>query len=332
MAQVVASYQQSAFSTPINGATADASVVLANDNNLRTAYNNHDADGGVHLQSSTLASRPAASVAGRKWFTTDGLRLYFDTGSVWSEAAYLPLVGGTMSNTTVVASLNADLLDGQEGAFYRDAGNINAGTLPIARGGLGITTTPSNGFIPIGNGTGYVAAAITQGAGITVTNGGGTITIAVAGGTPNTGSGTTNRIVKYTGTNTQGNADMIDAGAGTITSGSVFAPRGLAMTVVTPTYGTNITVDLSAGSVFKIEGNASTTSPVTLGSPGTGVAGQIIHFFFKNTSGGVNLSVLWNAIYKGTPIATVSFGKVAAVSYISDGTNWIPLNSADGGY
>jgi len=55
------------------------------------------------------------------------------------------------------------------------------GTLAVGRGGLGIATTPTNGQIPIGNGTNYTAAAITQGTGITVTNGAGTITIASTG-------------------------------------------------------------------------------------------------------------------------------------------------------
>jgi hypothetical protein len=40
------------------------------------------------------------------------------------------------------------------------------------------TTTPTNGQIPIGNGTTYVPATITAGTGITVTNGAGSITIA----------------------------------------------------------------------------------------------------------------------------------------------------------
>lgn len=55
-----------------------------------------------------------------------------------------------------------------------------AHALPVGSGGLGITTVPSNGFLPIGNGTNYVAAAITAGTGISVTNGAGTITLAVS--------------------------------------------------------------------------------------------------------------------------------------------------------
>ncbi len=38
-----------------------------------------------------------------------------------------------VSNTVVNVNLNADLLDGQHGAYYRDAGNMNAGELPLAR-------------------------------------------------------------------------------------------------------------------------------------------------------------------------------------------------------
>lgn len=36
-------------------------------------------------------------------------------------------------STTVVTNLNADLLDGQHGSYYQNAGNLNAGTLPDAR-------------------------------------------------------------------------------------------------------------------------------------------------------------------------------------------------------
>lgn len=52
------------------------------------------------------------------------------------------------------------------------------GIMTPAQGGLGISTTPSNGFVPIGNGTRYTSAAITGTSNqITVTNGAGTITL-----------------------------------------------------------------------------------------------------------------------------------------------------------
>lgn len=49
--------------------------------------------------------------------------------------------------------------------------------LPVDSGGLGITTTPSNGQIPIGNGTNYTAATVTAGSGISIVNASGSITI-----------------------------------------------------------------------------------------------------------------------------------------------------------
>jgi hypothetical protein len=59
------------------------------------------------------------------------------------------------------------------------ANNVStAGVLNPSGGGTGITTTPANGAIPIGNGTNYTAATITAGANITVTNTAGAITIA----------------------------------------------------------------------------------------------------------------------------------------------------------
>lgn len=53
--------------------------------------------------------------------------------------------------------------------------------LPVGSGGLGITTTPTNGQIPIGNGTNYTAATLSAGSGISITNASGSVTIASSG-------------------------------------------------------------------------------------------------------------------------------------------------------
>ena len=47
----------------------------------------------------------------------------------------------------------------------------------VSDGGLGISTTPSNGFVPIGNGSTYTPAALTAGGGIGITNASGAVTI-----------------------------------------------------------------------------------------------------------------------------------------------------------
>jgi hypothetical protein len=54
-----------------------------------------------------------------------------------------------------------------------------SGTLAIGNGGTGVTGTPTNGQLLIGNGSGFTLAALSAGTGISVTNGSGTISIAV---------------------------------------------------------------------------------------------------------------------------------------------------------
>lgn len=75
-----------------------------------------------------------------------------------------------------------------------------AGTLGVASGGTGLTATPTNGQLNIGNGSGFTRSTLTAGAGISITNGAGSITIAtniynanyliVAGGGGGGGGGT----------------------------------------------------------------------------------------------------------------------------------------------
>jgi hypothetical protein len=63
------------------------------------------------------------------------------------------------------------------------------GTLPVANGGTGLTTTPANGALDIGNGTGFTRTTLTAGSNITITNASGSITIAASGGGSTTSVG-----------------------------------------------------------------------------------------------------------------------------------------------
>ena len=58
----------------------------------------------------------------------------------------------------------------------------NGTTVAVAYGGTGVTTTPANGSLLIGNGTGYTNATLTAGTNVTITNSSGGITIASSGG------------------------------------------------------------------------------------------------------------------------------------------------------
>jgi len=161
MAETVAQHSVATFTTPVNGTSPiDATTVRGNDNTLRVGYNDHDADPGVHLQSSLLASRPAAGDSGRKWLTTDvaALKLYFDTGSVWSEISYLPLSGGTVAgNVSITGTLGVTgVLTATGGVVGNVTGNASTATaLATARaingvnfdGTVAITVTAAAGTL-----------------------------------------------------------------------------------------------------------------------------------------------------------------------------------------
>lgn len=88
MPTTVGQHSVATFTSPVNGTTPiDANTVRGNDNTVRSAYVTHDADPGIHLQSSTFASRPTAGTAGRKWVTADAgeYKLWYDDGTRWHE-------------------------------------------------------------------------------------------------------------------------------------------------------------------------------------------------------------------------------------------------------
>jgi len=107
VAQTVGQHQQGAITTPANNANIVSSVLRGNFTALRTSHNDHDSDPAIHFQSSVAGSRPAAGTAGRKWIDSDTLKVYFDTGSVWSEIAYGPTADPTFTGTVTVADLTA---------------------------------------------------------------------------------------------------------------------------------------------------------------------------------------------------------------------------------
>ena len=79
------------------------------------------------------------------------------SGDVTTALGYTPLNTASYTAADVLSKLltvdgvgsgiDADLLDGQSSAYYRDAGNINAGTLAVARGGTGIASYTTGNYI-----------------------------------------------------------------------------------------------------------------------------------------------------------------------------------------
>jgi hypothetical protein len=121
-----------------------------------------------------------------------------------STSATITTIKGTSASiTTITGSLVGNASTATNGVVttgsYANPSWITSlaaskltGTVAVANGGTALSSTPSNGQLLIGNGSGYTLAALTAGSGITVTNGAGSITISAAGlPTMNVVTGTT---------------------------------------------------------------------------------------------------------------------------------------------
>ncbi|MEI9966630.1 MAG: hypothetical protein WDN67_03260 [Candidatus Moraniibacteriota bacterium] len=98
---------------------------------------------------------------------------YNTTTEEWSCASVSGVGGATASGSS-----------GQAAYFSGSSSLQGENQLNVSRGGTGVNgSSASNGQLLIGNGTGYTLATLTQGSGITITNGSGTITIASTLGT-----------------------------------------------------------------------------------------------------------------------------------------------------
>ena len=108
----------------------------------------------------------------------------------------LPYTFGTMSGIVPAGDLDVNFntvltgLNGiSSGAFpvtniQVTGGTWNGSPISISYGGLGLSTTPTNGQIPVGNGSGYTLATLTAGTNISITNGSGSVTISATGTGP----------------------------------------------------------------------------------------------------------------------------------------------------
>ena len=110
-----------------------------------------------------------------------GLATSIATGAVTSAK----ILDGTIATADVAdAAITDAKIVGVAGT--KVSGNISGnaanvtGTVAVANGGTGLTSTPADGQIDIGNGSGFTRATLTAGTAITITNTAGAITIAAA--------------------------------------------------------------------------------------------------------------------------------------------------------
>jgi hypothetical protein len=166
-----------------------------------------DGSNGVPVfRSIVTADLPTIPIA--KGGTNSTTALVNDRVMVSSSGAILP------SSTITTAELA--FLDGiaglTNGILRKDTTSLTTGAInlasadttginPVTKGGTGLSATPTNGQILIGNGSGFAAATITAGSGVTVTNGAGSITLASSIPTINSLSGALTIAVGTSGSN-----------------------------------------------------------------------------------------------------------------------------------
>jgi hypothetical protein len=165
-------------------ATTNPDFTAAWADNNGTTFTEGASDGALNGTSSvTLVAAPAAST--RRTVKTITIENK-DTAAVTITVSYNN--AATLRTIAKVTLQVGDTwtMDGTfdtTGSLKQTAGNVNlttgvTGILPVANGGTGLSSTPTNGQLDIGNGTGFTRATLTAGTNMTITNGAGSITVA----------------------------------------------------------------------------------------------------------------------------------------------------------
>jgi hypothetical protein len=243
-----------------------------------------------------------------------------------------------LGNETNITPPRVSLIDERTGAvsrewyrwFYSLFTTLGSGTgiIPVISGGTGLGTIPTNGQLLIGNGTGYSLNTLGTSAGISVTNGLGTITVANTGVLSNI-AGTGISVSGATGNVTITNTGVLSFSAGTTgltpatattgvvtLAGKLVIANGGTNSVSTPTagavpYGTGTAYAFTAaGTAGQVLTSAGASVPIWT-TPATGTVTSV------SFTGGI-VSV---ATATTTPALTVA-GTSGGVVYFSSGTTW----------
>ena len=262
-----------AFNVPNNvfltSTSADLAIGTTTSNAIHFVVNNGTTD------AMTISSAGIVSLGTALAVTSGGTGTTTSTGS----GAVVLNVSPTFSGTITASNINASALTlgsalgtsyggtgltgftAANNAIYSTSSSaLTAGTLPIAAGGTGLTATPSNGQIDIGNGTGFTRTTLTGGTGVTVTNASGSVTIS-----------TTGQVV--------GVEYVIDGGGSAITTGFkgyLYIPFGCTLTAWTLLADTtgSITVDITNDSYANYGTNTSMVGTGTKPNISSATKGQ----------------------------------------------------------
>jgi len=163
--------------------TVNSTTVTVDDKNLEL--------GSVATPTDTTADGGGITLKG----ATDKTFNWVNSTDSWTSSEHIDLASGKEFKIAGTSVLSGSTLgSGVTGSSLTSVGTIATGTwngtaIGIAYGGTGLTATPANGQLAIGNGSGYTLSTLTAGSNITITNSAGGITIAAAAAPPVAGDG-----------------------------------------------------------------------------------------------------------------------------------------------
>ena len=201
------------------------------------------------------------------------------------------------------------------------------GTLPIANGGTGLTSTPANGALDIGNGAGFTRTTLTQGTNIAITNGAGSISIATSA-TPSFATSVTTPLV--IGGTAASSSLTLQSTSGVGTSDSILFKVGnngatTAMTIDTSgnvgigTSSPAAKLDIGSGNL-----NFSSTAQRITGDMSSATLGNRLGFQSSVTNGNTNFYVIPNGsattagvtYFNSSSISNSSYGGITITSTV----------------
>ena len=294
--------------------------------------------GAIEVPSGTTANRPVTGLAnGALRYNADVTALEAYIGSGWSTLS----TGGTAVSTFNGGTTGLTPNSATSGAITL------GGTLAVGNGGTGLSSTPANGALDIGNGTGFTRTTLTAGTAISVTNAAGSITIANTGVTAIAGtagnvtlSGATGSVtVNLATAGTAGTYGAVTTDAfGRVTSGNIITPvtnggTGLATATANGVVfgnGTSAMGVTAAGTASQVlTGSAGapvwSNTPTLTGTNFTGIPNTALTNSSITVTGGTGLGV------SGSPVAlggTVTLSNTGVTSNVA-GTN-ITVSAATG--
>jgi hypothetical protein len=228
-------------------------------------------------------------------FTLDEGSYFFVTGGTTQKgAAYVCntstlIIFGTTSITFAEFS-QAQVYSAGNGILIT-LGSIALNTpVTVASGGTGLTTSPANGQLLIGNGASFVLSTLTAGSGVSITNSAGSITLSAtgSGGTvvevkatsPLASSGGTSPTISIANSTGTGSV-VLDQGA-TISSATITAAISASITTITGTSANITTVSgttarFSSAAITQLSGTSAGITTVS-GTTTTFSSGTITQF------------------------------------------------------